>query len=200
MESLVRFSPLGYSRAVKSPRPGIASANRPRLGQFTSLLDQILHDDSALDGLAFAYDGLPSLDRRALVEAILQDADEPTQPLMALLAVEEDPALRRRLAQLIGQRGRIDQRAFFEGDEVQGEARLTQSLPGSAPESLCIAWKRCKIQRIAVEAGSGSKKAPPPVVISDAIGTLVTLLWRHIRSGGEIPEGVDRFAGFFSAP
>jgi hypothetical protein len=185
---------------VKAPRPGIASANRPRIGQFTSLLDQILHDDCALDGLAFAYSVLPSAERRALLEAVLQDAGEPTQPLMALLAVEEDPALRQRLAGLIGQHGQIDRWAFLDGDEVEGEARLTQSLPGSPTESLCLAWKQGKIHQIEIKTRNDSKNGAREVAIPEAVSTLVLLLWRHIRSGGAVPEGAERFAVFFSAP
>ena len=37
-----------------------------------------------------------------------------------------------------------------------------------------------------------------PVAVSDAVETLAPLVWRHIRSGGALPDGVQRFAGFFS--
>jgi hypothetical protein len=37
------------------------------------------------------------------------------------------------------------------------------------------------------------------VAVADAAETLAPLVWRHIRSGGELPDGVERFAGFFSA-
>ena len=95
---LVDRASLGYSRAVKPARPGIASSNRRRLGSFASLIDLILDDDSALDGLAFAYAELGEPERRALAQAVLQDSRDPTQALLAFLAVEESPTLRHRLA------------------------------------------------------------------------------------------------------
>jgi len=171
---------LGYSGAVKTPRPGIASANRPRLGSFATLIDQVLDDDDALDGLAFAYAELGEPERRGLAHAVLQDAGNPTQALIAFLAVEEDPKLRRRLAGLISRHGCVDQCAFLEGTESQGAARLMQSLPGEPRKPLHH------------DASAAS------VSVATAVETLAPLVWRHIRSGGELPDGVERFAGFFS--
>lgn len=193
------FSSLRYSGAVKSARPSIASANRPRLGQFTSLLDQILHDNSALDAFAYAYAELPSAERPALIRAILQDAGNPTQALMALLAVEEDPSSQHRLAGLISRHGHIEQSAFLAGSEEEGEAYLRHSLPGAEHESLCLTWKDREIQRIEIESQNDLKFSLPAVEVSIAVETLAPLLWRRIRSGAALPEGVERFAGFFSA-
>ncbi len=190
---------LGYSGAVKPARPGIASANRRRLGSFASLIDQVLDDESALDGLSFAYAELEEPARWALARAILQDAEEPAEALAALLMVEDNPRLRQRLAGLISRQGRIDQRAFLEGTEAHGEAHLIQSLPGLEPESLRIAWKKSKIQSIEIESRKDSRNDVSTVTLAAAIETLAPLLWRHIRSGGELPDGVERFAGFFSA-
>jgi hypothetical protein len=170
------------------------------LGSFATLIDQILDDDSALDGLAFAYADLEEPDRRALAHAVLQDAGDPTQALVAFLAVEESPRLRQRLVGLISRHGRVDQRAFLEGTEARGAARLTQSVPGHAPESLRVAWKESKIHYIEIESRTVLEIAPPagPVSLAEAVETLAPLVWRHIRSGGELPPGVERFAGFFS--
>ena len=184
---------------MKPARPGIASANRQRLGSFASLIDQVLGDENALDGLAFAYAELGEPARWALARAVLQDAGEPTKALAALLMVEENPRLRQRLAGLISRQGRIDQRAFLEGTEAHGEARLVQSLPGLEPESLRIAWKESKIHSIEIESRNCSKNDTSTVTLAAAIETLVPLVWRHIRSGGELPDGIERFAGFFSA-
>ena len=199
-EKLVDAGRLGYSGAVKPGRPGIASADRPRLGSFASLIDLILDDDRALDGLAFAYAELGEQERRALAQAVLQDSRKPTQALGAMLAVEENPRLRQRLAGLISQHGRIAQSAFLEGTEAQGHVRLTQSLPGLEPESLQIHWEESKIQRIELESRTDMKirALGPAVAVSEAVEILAPLLWRHIRSGGQIPVGVERFAGFFS--
>ena len=197
---LVDRASLGYSRAVKPARPGIASSNRRRLGSFASLIDLILDDDSALDGLAFAYAELGEPERRALAQAVLQDSRDPTQALLAFLAMEESPTLRHRLAGLISRHGRIDQSAFLVGTEAQGQARLMQSLPGLEPESLRITWEESKLRSIELESRTDLKIGTPAstVAVSEAVETLAPLLWRHIRSGGELPDGVERFAGFFS--
>jgi hypothetical protein len=197
---LVDLATLGYSGAVKPARPGIASANRRRLGSFASLIDLILDDDSALDGLTFAYAELEEAERRALTHAVLQDSGDPAQALIAFLAVEESPTLRQRLVGLISRHGRIDQSAFLAGTEAQGHAHLLQSLPGLEPESLQIAWEESKIHRIELESRTDWKIATPAkaVAVSEAVETLAPLVWRHIRSGRELPDGVERFAGFFS--
>ena len=185
---------------MRPARPGIASTNRRRLGSFASLIDLILDDDSALDGLAFAYADLGEPERRALAHAVLQDAGDPTQALAAFLAVEESPRLRQRLIGLLSKHGRIDQSAFLEGTEAQGRALLIQSLPGLEPELLQVAWKESKIQHIEIEPRMEQKLDAwaRPVAVSDAVETLAPLVWRHIRSGGALPDGVQRFAGFFS--
>jgi hypothetical protein len=41
--------------------------------------------------------------------------------------------------------------------------------------------------------------AAAAVAVANAVETLAPLVWRHIRSGGALPDGVERFAGFFSA-
>ncbi len=185
---------------MKSARPGIASANRPRLGSFASLIDQLLEDESAVDGLAFAYAELEEAERRALTHAVLQDAGDPTQALATFLAVEESPRLRHRLAGLLSRHGRIRLSAFLEGTEEQGNARLIQFLPGLGPESLRMVWKQCEVEHVEIESRNdfrlGSSRSE--VELRAAVETLAPLLWRYIRSGGQLPEGVERFAGFFA--
>lgn len=185
---------------MERSRPGIASANRPRSGSFATLIDQVLDDDSALDALTFAYAELEEPDRRALAHAVLQDAQNPTQALLALLAMEESPTLRQRLIGLIGTRGGLDQQAFLDGTEAQGTALLIQSLPGREPEALRITWKESKIQLIEIESRTNMKACAQTsaVAVAQAAETLAGLLWQHIRSGGELPPGAERFAWFFS--
>jgi hypothetical protein len=76
-----------------------------------------------------------------------------------------------------------------------------QSLPGLKPESLRIAWKESKIQSIEIESPKDLKNeaSATMVTLAAAVDTLAPLVWRHIRAGGELPDGVERFAGFFSA-
>jgi hypothetical protein len=153
-----------------------------------------------LDGLAFAYAELAAPERHALVRAVLQDAADPTRALAALLAVEEEPRARRRLAGLIQRHGRVQQTAFLTGTGADGEARLLQSLPNLDPESLRVAWKDSKIMLIEIESPYDLKMeaTAPAVSVAVAVEALAPLLWKHIRAGGRLPEGVERFAGFFS--
>jgi len=189
----------GYSGAVTESRPGIASANRPRLGPFASLLEQIPRDPSALDGLAFAYGELADAERGALVQAVVQDSNEPAEALLALIAVEKEPRLQRRIAGLIKRHSRIDRSAVLEGTETEGESRLTQCVQGLGSESLHFVWKSSKISLIEIEPRTVSKIDGSSGPVATVVDTLLPLLWRHIRAGGGLPAGVERFAGFFSA-
>ena len=170
------------------------------MGSFASLLDQILHDATALDGLAFAYAEMAAPERQALIRAVLQDASDPTQALGALLAVEEEPSAQQRLAGLISRHGCIERSALLEGTEIQGQACLLQSVPSMEPEFLQIAWSDYKINEIKIEPRNDLKfdSSSKAVPIPHAVETLAPLLWRHVRSGAELPDGVERFAGFFS--
>lgn len=189
-----------YTVPVGAKRPGIVSANRPRNGSFASLLDLLPQDDDALDGLASSYAELPVRERPALIRAVVQDATSPTQALMAMLAVEDDPRLCRRLAGLIDRQGRFEQRAYLRGGASQGEASLVQSLPGTSAEALNLSWKHCMIEQIEIEPRIALDFSEPesPVSVAEAIDTLAPLLWRHLRGGGRLPPGAERFAGFFS--
>jgi hypothetical protein len=163
-------------------------------------MDQLLEDESALDGLAFAYAELEEADRRALAHAVVQDAGDATQALATFLAIEENPRLRHRLAGLLSRHGRICRAAFLDGTEAEGDARLIQSLPGLDPESLRIVWKESKIRDLEIEPPNDIKLDPPrsTIELGGVVEILAPLLWRHIRSGAQLPEGVERFAGFFS--
>jgi len=160
-----------------------------------------LDDENALDGLAFAYAELTGPKRRALTRAVLQDAADPTQALATFLAVEENPRARRHLAELLGRYGRIHPSAQLEGNEEQGEALLIQSLQGLEIELLKITWEGSEIKEIALESRRhfDFKSSRPAVEPQRAAETLAPLLWRYIRAGGQIPAGIERFAGFFSA-
>lgn len=170
------------------------------MGPFAELLRQIRHDPTALDALAFAYGALDEPGRRALIHALLQDAEHPTQGLGAFLAVERDPELRRHLARLISEQGPLERSAVLQGDAARGEARLIQSLPGFWPEALRVRWSRSKIECIEIEVRAHLRIEPPASApgIAEVVDALAPMVWRHIREGGGLPQGVGRFAGFFS--
>jgi hypothetical protein len=132
---------------------------------------------------------------------VVQDAKKPAAALGALLAVEKDPAARERLANLLGRHGQLEQSALLAGDEASGEALLSQVFPGLEQEALRITWNDRKIEHIEIEARPELRSPPPnaePVPVHRAINAMTPLLWAHIRAGGALPSGVERFAGFFS--
>jgi hypothetical protein len=150
--------------------------------------------------LVFAYSALDEPLRRALIDALREDAEHPAPGLAAFLVVEHDPGLRRYLQQLLGRYGRIERRAVLRGTEAHGEARLIQSLPGLPPEALCVRWIHSKIDRIEIEAMVDMRIQSPAssLVNGEIIDRLTPLVWGYIRAGGHLPPGADRFAGFFS--
>ncbi len=179
----------------------MAGTDRARSGPFASLLDQVLRDDEALEALAFAYSELDDAEgRSALAQAVLQDAADPIPALSIMLAVEPTPSLRHRLAAWIGLRGRVERVAQLEGTDAEGSARLIQRLPGLEPEALTVVWKDHDIEQIEIESANGMSFVDPIEVSSAEVAAerLTPLLWRHIRSGRGLPEGIDRFAPFFA--
>jgi hypothetical protein len=62
-----------------------------------------------------------------------------------------------------------------------------------------LVWKSSKIGLIEIEPRTVSNIGGSSAPVATAVDSLLPLLWRHIRAGGELPEGSERFAGFFSA-
>jgi hypothetical protein len=186
---------------VNAPRPGIASADRPRRGPFAELVERILDDSNALDGFAFAYGELETEGRRDLIRAVIQDVPNPGKALGALLAVEPDAGLAADLAGLLRRHGRTESYATLERRSCGGgEACFVRPRLGFAAELFRITWNHNQIDAIEIESGiemsslvTGSE-SPVPMVVE----VVAPLLWRHIRAAGALPEGVERFAGFFS--
>jgi hypothetical protein len=75
-----------------------------------------------------------------------------------------------------------------------------QSVADLETESLLVAWKGSKIQHIEIKSRSDVEvdAAAPAVPLAEAVEILAPLVWRHIRSGRSLPDGVERFGGFFS--
>jgi len=191
---------VGYTDSVKAPRPGIADADRPRGGPFADLVERILHDSSILDGFAFAYSELGTEGRRGLIRAVIQDVPNPGTALGALLAIESDAALAADLAGLLQRHGETKSYATLERRPGGGEACLIRSGFGFAVEQLRITWNHNQIELIEVESEIEVKSVAPGAESSvpAAVEAVAPLLWRHIRAGGALPEGVERFARFFS--
>jgi hypothetical protein len=188
---------LGYTTAVEARRPGLSKANRPRRGAFASLLDQMVGNESALDALVFAYESLPTPERLAMMQAVVQDADRPAQAITALLTVEPDPGLRKRLEALLHKHAGLQQSAGIWGTPERGGANLSHWLRGSDPESLRISWARNEIVSIEIESKVESSFGIVPVDPEQVVAAVAPMIWRYVRSGRALPPGIDRFAGFF---
>lgn len=188
---------LRYTAAVEGARPGIAKANRPRGGAFASLLDQVLQDEAALDGMVFAYEELPAPERLAMALAVAQDAARPAQVLAALLSVEEEPRLRARLGALLVEHAELEQAALRWGTAQSGGAVLIQTVRGSEPEMLRVTWNHCQISEISVEPRADSSFEEASADTRDVVEAVAPMLWHHIRTGGPLPDGIERFASFF---
>jgi hypothetical protein len=179
--------------------PGIASTQRARRGALARLVDRASEHSDALDALVFAYGLLPRPRRWALAHAIVRDGASPTTALAALLVAEKDATLRRRLAELLRAHVEIGRCAWLRGTPTCGEACLSHWLEGRA-ETLRASWSSGQIEHLEIETShrpSFSEEQPGQDAI-EVIETLTPLLWRYIRRGGPLPQGIDRFAGFFS--
>ncbi|MGD8316697.1 MAG: hypothetical protein PVH21_09230 [Myxococcales bacterium] len=183
---------------MEARRPGIASTDRPRAGSLASLLRRIREDEDALDALVFAYSRLPKSERWALAHAVLLDSTGCGTGLAALIAAEEDESLRGRLAGLLRDQGPIGTAAALFGGPADGEACLVHWVAGRT-ESLRAYWSSGKIDRLAIETEEVPRLREETVIQDPVrvIDTLAPLLWRHIREGGSLPDGIERFAGFF---
>ena len=64
-------------------------------------------------------------------------------------------------------------------------------------ESLRFSWNSNEIERIEIESADDLSFHGPesPLDAKLALETLVPMVWAHIRRGGELPPGIDRFAG-----
>jgi hypothetical protein len=161
------------------------------------LLDQVLWDEAALDGVVFAYEQLPAPERLAMAIAVAQDAARPAQALAALLCVEEDPRLRARLGALWVEHAALEQTAVCWGTAQSGGAALIQAVRGSEPEMLRVTWNHCKISEITVETASDSSFEEAVADARQVVEAVAPMLWHHIRTGGQLPDGIERFASFF---
>jgi hypothetical protein len=181
---------------VGASRPGIAKANRPRKGAFSSLIGEALRDDDALDALLFAYEGLQGADRRAMIDAVLQDADLPGPALAALLFAEQDPGLKARIAEALRSHADADV-AWVSGTESAGAALLRDLDSADGEAALRITWADHEIEDLAIESSPDLRFSGRATGRKDAMALLAPMLWRYIRRGGALPDGVQRFARYF---
>jgi hypothetical protein len=86
--------------------------------------------------------------------------------------------------------------AFVWGTWERGGVQLVRAPIAADDESLLISWKDNEIERIEIESQAASTfRDPASAVDAGALfDRLIPMLWTHIRRGGALPPGVDRFA------
>ncbi len=161
------------------------------------MLDQVLWDEAALDGMVFAYEELSAPERLAMAIAVAQDAAHPAQALAVLLSVEKEPRLRARLGALWVEHAALQRTAGRWGTAQSGGAVLIQTVRGCEPERLRITWNHSEISEIAIESTSDSSFEEVSADARQVVEAVAPMLWHHIRTGGRLPEGIERFASFF---
>jgi hypothetical protein len=179
-------------------------------------------DDEATDAFVFAYRAQPPEGRRRLADAVARDLDraghDPGRALAALFLAEDDPAVLEHLWKRLSRPAEAPASfACAAGDDTEGGVCL--GLEGSV-EAACrgdarhpahiVAWRGERVElaieqvgsraeaadRLAAFAGkSDAREAPVPWAVDEA----AERVWRHLRSGGALPAGAERFAPLFSA-
>ncbi len=122
----------------------------------------------------FPNDLAEDLGRGAVVRAILDDLDT-----------------------LISGATRREWVAFGWGTPKRGGVRLMRASRGEGGESLRISWDSNEIERIEIESADDLSFHGPESPLDPKLARekLVPMVWAHIRRGGELPPGIDRFAG-----
>lgn len=181
---------------------GLASTDRRRQGPFSELLRQAEHDGEACVAFALAYAEQATSARRKLIQATIEDLDEPQQVLATLLSVEENPTLASILANELTERGlqagHLDLGASLDGDDEAGEATLIQGLFGGFVERLRVVWDNDTVRRIEVEPLVHLKNVVANADPRKVADRVAPKLLRYVRGGGKLPTAARRFARFFS--
>ena len=100
------------------------------------------------------------------------------------------------LEALIAQHAPSGTSTFAWGTWERGGARLVPAPIAMEGESLLVSWKSNEIESIEIESKSASTFRGPETPV-DAVALrdrLIPMLWAHIRRGGALPPGIDRFA------
>lgn len=188
--------------SVKAAGPGIATA-RHRVDAFAMLLKASETDGRTLASLGLAYAGFPREAREALIETVLREANHHVDILAVFLAVEEEPTLAQRLAELMSVRPRtprVEAEAIGRESPTGHEVSLIRPLHGSFAEVMRVRWNERGVVEIDVESIIHLKELEPlpRIPLPDALDRVCPPLWRHLRDGGALPAGAERFATLFS--
>lgn len=185
-----------------------------RIGPYAALLAAALRDPQVAHELALAYCELEAPLRSRLVQATVSDAEaeglSPGLVLVHLLAVEQDLALAREIAQAVERSGRprADAEVRLRGNEHRGTALLVQANGFTNCRALALSWTEDGISDARFETAEaldgivermGERFADLPVVpLPSAVDVLSRAVWRHLRSGRPMPSGLEHFVGLFS--
>jgi hypothetical protein len=196
-------------------KPGLARADRGARRRFVAIALGIGVDDEATDAFVYAYRAQGPDDRRRLADAVARDLDgaghDPGRALAALFMAEDDPGV---LAHLWARIRHVDAppscAAGTLGDEAEGGVYLALA-EAQGLFVLYVAWRadqttleagpaRTEAEargRLATLAPAGAKIREVP--LAWAIDEAAERVWRHLRGGGALPAGAERFAPLFSA-
>ncbi len=190
---------------------------------FEALLRAAATDAEAASGLALAYADMIPEARAKLVESVIDGpkrgaAPANTDVLLLLLGVEEEPAIAQVIADALLSavedrlpEARRPQRdaAFGWGDPTRGGVGIVRHLHGEFADALRVSWSSDALEaqsllmtdaidldrlRQRTSIPSGAQRVP----FEHAVDSLTAALWRHRRSGGEMPAEVRPFAELFS--
>lgn len=159
-----------------------------------------------MDALADTYEALPSEGRRRLVAAVRADAAlasfDPRPVLLAFLGAETDMAAALAILTALGADRPGARGLMAEG----GGAILLQPLGGEFFRALVVPaagqavqlTDRCRLEDALASAEALVGPSIRPVPLGDAVDAVAAGLWSHLRSGGTLPPGAERFATLFS--
>jgi len=143
------------------------------------------------------------------------DLGEHADVLLLFLGVEEDPAIAQRIADALlsvaSQAGPGRDAAFGWGDRASGGVGIVRHLHGEFADALRVTWTgesldaESLFMTDAADLDRLRKRTSIPPVAQQvpfelAVDALAEALWRHRRSGRQMPPEVRPFAELFSLP
>ncbi len=212
--------PNGYTALVGSrgSRPGLARADRIDRRRFVAIALGLGVDEEATDAFVYAYRAQSPVDRRRLADAVARDLDraghDPGRALAALFLAEEDPTVLAHLWERLHRSPDVPSSvAAVVGDDAHGGVFLGLRTEARGAASglfaLFVVWRGDRLElavgepeseteaidRLGDLAGTRALRSAP---VSWAIDEAAERLWRHLRAGGALPAGAERFAPLFS--
>lgn len=210
--------------AESTPLPGSVGVSRRFVGIWCTFLDQLAKDSEAALAAAIAYRELDDAARDVWISALEQDADNIRVPKIAvyapLLAVETDPARRRRITHAIGPADAAaapsGPRRALAGTGPRGEHVAVVIVPlylDFVQVLACNFFVAERFQWVKHEPIVEAARAPQPGhriegialdarPVNTVVDELAVTVLAHQRAGHAVPDALKIFADLFgpSAP